>query len=74
MEISDTDILAYDSLEVDMSMMNVTRLNMSRDGLTVHSIPVTTKEGAFKLMQQIESYRKELEVGRDKEESSGGTP
>lgn len=61
MEISDTDILSYESIEVDMSLMNATKVIMTRSGFPFMVIPVVSMAAGLKLISQIEDYRKELE-------------
>lgn len=61
MEISDTDILSYESIEVDMSLMNATKVIMTRNGFPFKVIRVVSMAAGLTLISQIEDYRKELE-------------
>lgn len=61
MNISDYDILSYTELQVDLKLMNATKVYMYKDDRIVHIIPARTKDAAFELCMQIEKYRNELE-------------
>jgi len=61
MEISDSDILAADEVEVNCEIINAVRVNIRSQGRTLHSIKVQNVGSGYELMEQLLKYREGLD-------------